>query len=236
MDSRRLDACEHACAIFKVLMPDPSGFTLIEVVLVMALSSLLLMAVFAGQSQLRSQAQFDADIDKVVASIDYARNQASSGVNLTGNGDGMSGCAGAQGQTIFAGTVWQISNSFLPNAMTEVKYYKANPGVGGAGIAACVFQSQLISVPFSDISLSNSSPSSQGLIYAKTPTGGTIACNLSDASDTSLEVLETFETGACAGGATDLDPSGTVTLNLTNSWQQTGAIQIDASGLAKRIN
>ena len=74
------------------------GFTLIEVILVVAISGALLMIAFAGQGQLRAQAQFDAAVNKVVSTIPYAHNQANAGVNLTGNGNGSSDF-GADGGT-----------------------------------------------------------------------------------------------------------------------------------------
>jgi prepilin-type N-terminal cleavage/methylation domain-containing protein len=89
-----------------------AGFTLVEVTLVMAISGALLLIAFAGQSKNRSNANFQAAMDKIVASINDARNQAASGVNVGGIGNGSpavpAGCAplGLTPPIEFAGTSW----------------------------------------------------------------------------------------------------------------------------------
>jgi len=66
---------------------ESSGFTLIEIVLVFAISGLLFIIAFAGQRQLRDRAGFDASINQIVQDINYARNYAISNVNEIGTGN-----------------------------------------------------------------------------------------------------------------------------------------------------
>lgn len=64
-----------------------AGFTLIEVILVTAVSGLLLIIAFVGQHQLQAKARFDAGIDKIMQHIDYTRSYALSNVDESGNGN-----------------------------------------------------------------------------------------------------------------------------------------------------
>jgi prepilin-type N-terminal cleavage/methylation domain-containing protein len=70
-----------------VMRAKNSGFTLIEIILVVSISSLLIIIAFVGQRQLREQARFDAAINKVLQEISYARNYALSNVNEIGSGN-----------------------------------------------------------------------------------------------------------------------------------------------------
>ncbi|HEY2003863.1 MAG TPA: prepilin-type N-terminal cleavage/methylation domain-containing protein [Candidatus Saccharimonadia bacterium] len=68
-------------------MPEKTtGFTLIEIVLVLAISGLLFIIAFAGQRQLRDRATFDGGVNKIVQDINYARTYGTSNVNEVGNG------------------------------------------------------------------------------------------------------------------------------------------------------
>jgi prepilin-type N-terminal cleavage/methylation domain-containing protein len=64
-----------------------SGFTLIEIIIVMAISGGLFVIVFAGQQQLRDRSRFDAAINLLLQASEYTRNYAESGINETGHGD-----------------------------------------------------------------------------------------------------------------------------------------------------
>ncbi len=64
-----------------------SGFTLIELTLVMAISSLLLVLVFQGWSTMLQRSRFDTAIDQTVQDISYTRNYALSNDNQTGPGN-----------------------------------------------------------------------------------------------------------------------------------------------------
>jgi prepilin-type N-terminal cleavage/methylation domain-containing protein len=65
------------------------GFTLVEVVIVMAISSLLFLIAFIGQRQLQSRARFDGAIQKTLQNIAYARNYAMGNVNTEGQGNDL---------------------------------------------------------------------------------------------------------------------------------------------------
>jgi prepilin-type N-terminal cleavage/methylation domain-containing protein len=69
---------------------DSKGFTLVETVLVMAITGLMLVFIWAGQRELRDRARFDTAVDQAVANINYARSYARTGVNQEGTGDNPS--------------------------------------------------------------------------------------------------------------------------------------------------
>lgn len=64
-----------------------SGFTLIEVMLVTAVSGLLIVIAIVGQHQLQAKARFDAQVNQTIQDIDYARDFATSNINDTGPGN-----------------------------------------------------------------------------------------------------------------------------------------------------
>lgn len=212
-----------------------AGFSLIEVMLVMAITGLMLAAVFAGQESLRSQANFDADIDKVVASVAYARDEAISGVNLDGVGNGTNACSGGSGQTYFAGTVWQADNSV--SNVFQLWFYKADPGIGGTGGAACAFAGpQVITMPLNDITVASSDPSSKGIVFARTENGGLVVCSVSNANQQSAQVVQTFENGYCAGGAAQIGAQSSVSFTFKDDASHQSTVNINSSGLATRVN
>jgi prepilin-type N-terminal cleavage/methylation domain-containing protein len=205
-----------------------AGFTLIEIIIVMAISSLMLAMVFAGQQQLRARAQFDAQVNKFVATVSDAHNQATAGVNIIGGGDGTSGCGpgGPGGQYVFAGTAWTIDN-FAPTLVT-MDYYKALPGV-----KACKFSSQTSDLSSLEISQVNGVAGSEArLLFVRTDTGGLEICGSNSA--TPNNELASFKLGACSGGPA----AGNMTIQVRdkNNSAITSDIFIDKSGLAKRNN
>src|SRR6266568_2530142 len=108
-----------------------AGFTLIEVIIVMAISSLVIVIAFIGQRGVRSRAEFDAAVNKLVATIADARNEATSGVNVVGSGDGTMKCPGgpnpgttADARYTFAGTAWSADNS-MTGKIIKLDYYEA---------------------------------------------------------------------------------------------------------------
>jgi Tfp pilus assembly protein FimT len=206
-----------------------AGFTLVENTIVMAISTLLLMMVFAGQQQLRARAQFDADVNKLVAMVSDAHNQATAGVNIIGGGDGSSSCAaGPAGQYVFAGTAWTISNT-APSFVT-MDYYKALPGS-----VACKFSSQ--SSNFSNLEITQINGvggSAARLLFVRTDTGGLVICAINNAGVNNE--LQSFRLGACSGGPAE----GNLTIRVRDKNNPTNPatadILIDKSGLAKRNN
>jgi len=63
------------------------GFTLIELMIAMSITSLLAVIAIMGQSALQSRARFDSAVDKTIQNIAYARNYATSNVNTQGGGN-----------------------------------------------------------------------------------------------------------------------------------------------------
>ena len=93
-------------------MPKQStGFTLIEVVLVMAISGLLFLIAFAGQRQLRDQARFDAGINQLIQDVAYTKNYSSSHVNDIGAGNNTLG--------IQAGAGFELDNAHLTHSPAQ---------------------------------------------------------------------------------------------------------------------
>lgn len=83
-----------------------AGFTLIEIVLVMAISGMLFVIAFAGQRQLRDQARFNESVTNIIQQISYARNYSGSHVNEVGGGNSTVG--------VIAGTGYELDNTHAP--------------------------------------------------------------------------------------------------------------------------
>lgn len=210
----------------------PAGFTLIEITIVMAISGLLFLMVFAGQQQLRERAQFDADVNKLVASVSDAHNQATAGVNIIGGGDGSSACAGGPaGKYVFAGTALTISNA--APIFLNMDFYKALPDV-----VACKFpQSQAVNVSnllVTGLKINNVpvGGTAAKLLFVRNDSGGLAIC-VTNSAAVNVE-LQSFMTGACTGGPAA--GSLTITVQNKNDSVMTSDILIDKSGLAKRNN
>jgi prepilin-type N-terminal cleavage/methylation domain-containing protein len=63
------------------------GFTLIEIMLAMAVSAGLLSIVFVGQRQIREQAQFSDSVERQVATLVSVKNEANNTLNALGAGN-----------------------------------------------------------------------------------------------------------------------------------------------------
>jgi prepilin-type N-terminal cleavage/methylation domain-containing protein len=194
-----------------------AGFTLIEVIIVMAISSALLVIVLVGQRGLRSRAQFDAAVNKLVATVGEARTEATAGVNIVGSGDGTNVCPGGPaGQYVFAGVAWTADNS-LPGSPLKIDYYRALPGV-----TACVFQTRSISLP---APLTVNAPGGR-MLFVRDDQGGLAVCPVNNLG---TNVIPSFRDGSCA--------TGTLTLNLSDAPDpHISQVIIDQSGLARRVN
>lgn len=204
------------------------GFSLIELVVVFAISGSLMVIAFVGQRSLRSRAQFDAAVNRVVATVADARNQALAGVNITGAGDGSSACAGGgAGAYVFAGVAWTADNS-LPSGPLRLDYYKALPGSATPN-GACIFQPQNLSLPTS-IQVNVASPvSAQGgrMLFVRNDRGGLTTCVVTNLT---TDVRPSFRNGRCMAPAA----TGTLTLNFEDTDGHSARVTIDPSGLAKR--
>lgn len=199
------------------------GFTLIEIILVTAISGALLGIAFMGQGQLRAQAHFDAGINKVVSTINKARNSATAGVNDTGQGKGQGSCPGAgPGEYIFAGVAWTV------NASGDVRmdYYKA-VSQSSDPKDACVFATDDISLPV------------PVQVTSQIDTGAPVAgaTELFIRSNDLLYVcpVQTSATATInAAYRSGVCPEGKSTLDIKDADGRNAVVEIDKSGLAQR--
>jgi prepilin-type N-terminal cleavage/methylation domain-containing protein len=233
------------CVILKVLMArlhilkSESGFTLVELIIVMAISGSLLSIAFVGQRALRSRAQFDATVEKVVSTVSSARTQAVAGVNISSTatvGTGVDKCVGGQplstvNPVVFAGTSWTI-DSTGSNTVFTIDSYKARPGLASPA-DACVFDTEAIGLP-TDVQLS--APAANvgkisGMLFVRTNTGGLEVCPAAARGSSNAyenNVRNFFQNATCANGA--------LSLTLKDLDGHTADIRIDTSGLAQRLN
>jgi|GEM_PF-2930935 len=218
-----------------------SGFTLVEIILVMAISASLASIAFIGQRALRSRAQFDSNIEKLVSSVSSAQTQAVAGVNSTNLGTigtGVDKCAGGPGPSVanpvvFAGTSWTVDSTGASVVFT-IDSYKAIPGLPGSPPpAACVFTSQAIGLP---AGVQVSAPAASvgqvsGMLFVRTSSGLLDVCPAaikSSANAFQNTARQSFENATCV--------NGTLNLTLKDLDGHTADIRVDASGLARRLN
>ncbi|HEY6737130.1 MAG TPA: prepilin-type N-terminal cleavage/methylation domain-containing protein [Candidatus Saccharimonadia bacterium] len=202
-----------------------SGFTLIEIIFVLALSSLMFVAVLAGERYLRSRTQFDANVNRVVASETEARNRAASVRNTAGDGTGTAKCGGAAPNAsgvfpyreyIFAGTEWVASGT---SPMITIRSWKALPGS-----FACSFDSEVVAIPSNTVA-SAPAPNGGRVLFIRDDFGRVRTCFLTDVT---TDVSATFAGGACPTNLTGL------TVSVADNESHTADVVIDASGLARR--
>ena len=220
-----------------------AGFTLVETVVVMAILGLLFVIVFTGQEQIRSRAEFDAAISKLVETIGEVRNEATSGVNTVGDGTGgvhTSGCSNGDYQ--FAGTAWSADSSTSTNAILTVDYYKAkiDKSVDPLGVytgTGCKFASRTITTLTAvrvNVDVTPVLPANlRGgrVLFVRTLNGGIIVCRSTNLTDA---VVSSFANGMCIAPNT-IVPSGWI-LTFSDSEGHKADVGIDPSGLAKRLN
>jgi prepilin-type N-terminal cleavage/methylation domain-containing protein len=229
----------------KVLMPNTheQGFTLIEIVLVLAITGLLFVVAFQGQSQLRYQALFDSSVSKMVQDIAQTRNEATAGVNTTGTGTGAyagGGGCGA-GDYVFAGTSWTADSHVSASriATFTVDFYnaaidKSNDPQGVLTGVACKFKSETLTMP-SDVMVNSTlvlAKRGVRVLFVRSVTGDLVTC--SEASMTA-SVLPTFGAGACTAPDTAIPAAG-LTFSVKDVDGRTSQVLMDPSGLAKRLN
>ena len=193
------------------------GFTLIELILVIAISGALLSLALVGQGQIRAQAQFDASVNKIVSSINDAHNQATAGINSTGAGNGTNGCTSAP-DYVFAGIAWVATGP----GQIRMDYYKAVPQSTQAN-ESCVFLTQGVSLP-SPVRFHVSDTVYQGEAFLRSND----VLNVCPFDQTSGNVSAMFRSGICSAG------NGQLTLNIYDSDGRTSQVVVDRSGLAQR--
>ena len=212
----------------KVLMANrkQAGFTLVEIIVALAIASLLLIIAFSGQRGLRSRAQFDGTIDQVVASVATAHSKATAGVNTAGPGDGSQNCTGAVGGNdyVFAGVAWNAVDAAGITSIT-LDYYAATRN---ALPAACIFSSDSITLPSSvrvDVP-----GAMRRLLFVRDDFGSLNICKSSGSAGSSSA---SFQKGLCQA------PSAVVLthiLTFSDAEGHKAQVQIDPGGLAKRLN
>lgn len=211
----------------KILMVkrQQAGFTLIELILGMAITSALVIGVFAAQKGLRDRTQFDTSVNLVTASMAAALNEAQSGVNLntTQRGRGENRCPSGPAATntfpyqqyVYAGVEWVIRPG---SPLVRLRHWKAleNSGV------ACVYETTNQQVPGN---LSVTAPSAQGgrVLFIRTSTGSMRVCAVNDQT---TNVQPFFAGGSCTAPP--------VTFRLTGANGSALNITVDESGLARR--
>lgn len=233
-----------------------AGFTLIEIMLVGAISGLLLIIAFMGQSGLRSQAQFDADVNKLVSTIAEVRNEATAGVNLTGSGDptkspNIAGCT-ANGNIpgtadVFAGTSWTADSSASATApaVFTVDYYvaqvsKTDTDTQGALTGkACKIpgMSRTVIIPSGIIaSVSAASPPKSGgrVLFVRNLDGTLKGCAITDLS---ADPTVAYGGGACTPFASVVPlTAASYVFTFSDTSGHKSQVSVDPSGLAKRQN
>jgi prepilin-type N-terminal cleavage/methylation domain-containing protein len=209
-----------------------AGFTLVEVVIALAISSALMVIILVGQRQIRERTAFDASINRLVATTAAVRAEATAGVNIVGNGDGSGApCPGGNGayKNVFAGTSLVADSQSGGTATFRVNYYKAEIDDDKAmtGVA-CIYSTRTVTMPYAvRVNVTNPLPNLRGrqIMYIRTARGGLEVCaNPSVTAD----VSNAFGGAACAA------PTGSLTID--DDQGRRAQVQIDGSGMAKRLN
>jgi prepilin-type N-terminal cleavage/methylation domain-containing protein len=219
-------------------MPNKNaGFTLIEIILVTAISGLLLVIALSGQHQLQAKARFDAAVDKTIQNLAYARNFALSNVNFSGGGN--------DANTVIAGTAIEFNNNHLNDfPLEEMEPVYSPPNATGdtdltnlmqvpaAGIGACpasqhpTDNDECFEQFMSDgdsLTLSDPGMNVAYVVFIRT-SHGLVICHQIDPSSVSVG-------GACATGtSTPFD------FKVSDPEGFTATIEVDpTTGYAKRI-
>jgi prepilin-type N-terminal cleavage/methylation domain-containing protein len=232
----------------KVLMlsQKQSGFTLIEISLVMAITGFLIIIAFTGQDQIRAQTQFDSAINQLVSTVNQAKTEATAGLNLTDNGpnagQGTNGgsCPGGNPANpyVFAGSVWSADSGSIGGlAVVTINYFKAetNPVTKDLDGISCQFASTNVSIPYdNNISVQNTAGTIAGgrIIFARDNGGLVHVCQVATVGGYPGSVETTFGDPT---SATCTQPAPMV-LDFNDAAGHKAQISIDDSGLARRLN
>jgi prepilin-type N-terminal cleavage/methylation domain-containing protein len=217
---------------------EQSGFTLIEVVIVFAITGMLILIAFTGQDAIRQRAQFDSAVNQLVATVAEAKTDAMAGYNNvdTGatSGQGLGGtCPGghAGDPNVFAGTVWS-ADSVGGVAVVTIDYYKAETDSVTKNLdgVSCRFDSTSVTVPY-QVDVSDGAQPGGRIVFARNDTGNLVVCQITNM-------------GGYPGSATNVfgDPSancvqpGPLAMKFFDTGGHSADVQIDDSGLARRLN
>jgi hypothetical protein len=215
-----------------------------------------MLIAFMGQSGLRSQAQFDADVNKIVSTIAEVRNEATAGVNLTGLGDpnkspGIGGCP-ANGNlpgtaNVFAGTSWSADSSAGPSApaIFTVDYYVAQikktdtDAQGALTGKACIIpgMTRTITIPSGvKVSVTAATPAMPGgrILFVRNLDGTLKGCAITDLS---ADPTVAYGGGACTPFAPVVPlTAASFIFTFSDTSGHKSQVTVDPSGMAKRQN
>lgn len=217
-----------------------NGFTLIEIVLVIAITGAMFVIIFAGQQRVRSQAQFDASVEQVISTLANAHNEATAGVNQTNGGLGTKNCDGTDisastTRYLFAGTAWTARDAAAGSTFT-LDYY-ATPAdknkLARNGGSACLYDSVTYNIPGKLRVDTPPNGATRRALFVRDDLGGLIYCSMTTpVVNTNPTVLANFSNAGCSGPAS----ATPLTITLKDVDGHSSQIQIEASGLAKRLN
>jgi Tfp pilus assembly protein FimT len=228
-------------------LSDTGGFTLVEITLVLAITSSMIAIAFTGQHALEERASFDAAINSTLQDLSYARTDALANVNLVGSQTGpgdtlhsysggpveVSGTAFSFDTTRTGGdlgaldTIYAIYNSGDDLTAYTDNPYGNSPACDDPGQATdCAGHEEYFSaLPTSDYTLKK--------VGGGVLTGAEV---LFINTDNGLKVCTAYTNTATY--ANDCSSSaGTIDLVLTNLDGYSSTIEINgSSGIAKRVN
>jgi prepilin-type N-terminal cleavage/methylation domain-containing protein len=229
-------------------MRNESGFTLLELTIVLAITGLLLLGVLSGASYLLRRARFDAAIDQTVQNLNYARNYALANVNTQGPGNTTVGPGG--GPTVFAGAAFEFDTAHTNGELTELKaiYALENPdstlnSYNDNPYTDCVHPGQApapdcaaVEQPFSALATGNytlkngSIPITTANIVYINRSGAVLMCG-------AFNDTQSYNWDCNVGGSTNSNFGQPFNITITDANGFTSTINVDpASGFAKRLN
>lgn len=109
------------------------GVSLVEVVLTLAISSLLIATVLAGRNSVRSQAQFSDGMERIKETILTTKSEANTGNNTTGTGTGT--IAGVPSKTYLLLGESLLFDTAKPTTMQDANVLCYGPAAVKAGIS-----------------------------------------------------------------------------------------------------
>lgn len=228
----------------RTILSGTGGFTLVEIMIVMAITSSLIVVAFTGQHALEERASFDNDINATLQDLSYARTDALANVNDVGSGQTLHS-AFAGGAVEVSGTAFNFDTTRSGGDMTAldtiyaiynaagnlVRYddnpYGNAPSCNASGQAPdCAGHEEYfdsLSTQVYTLSRVSGTPLTGSQVLFINTDNGLKVC-------TSYNLSATY-TAVCAASA------GTIDLTLKNIDGYTSTIEVNgSSGIAKRLN